>query len=132
MPRISFIVTVIGCALALTASAATIDGKWVLKETRKNKDGQERTTTTTLDLKSQGTQLTGTITRNTGRRDRTVDIQDGKVDGNKFSFTVLQKAKQEQVKILWEGAVEGDQLNGEQKREGARRARPFSFSRAGS
>jgi hypothetical protein len=128
MLRISFIVTVIVCVFALTAPAADIDGKWAWTSTVKRQE-QEITTTTTLDLKSEGNKLTGTLTATTPRGDRTNDIQDGMVEGNKFSFKTVQKGRQGEMTILWEGTVTGDEMRGEQKREGSDRGRPFTAKR---
>ncbi len=128
MLRSSFLIALVCGVFAITASAASIDGTWVSKRTMK-RQGQERTITTTFNLKSAGSQLTGTVTTAFGQRERTVDIQNGKIEGNAFSFTTVQKGRQgQEMKILWKGTVEGDQLKGEAGPEG-RRARPFTAKR---
>ncbi len=111
--------------LALAAFAAGIDGKW--KVETKTKKGQ--TITTTIDLKAEGDKLTGSVTR-AAKRERTTPIENGKLEGNKFSFTTTEKSrKTDAVKITWEGTVEGDQLNGTHTAEGRKRGTSFVAKR---
>ena len=105
--------------VCLTASlfAATIDGKW----TAELKKGEM-----TLNLKSDGDKLNGTVKA----RKREVAIQDGKLAGEKFSFTTMQKAKNGEVKMIWSGSVKGDELTGTRGKEGGKRIAPFQAKRA--
>ena len=128
MLRISLIATAIVCVFALTGSAAGIDGKWVSERTMGRGD-QQRTMTLTLDLKSSGSTLTGTMSMTTPRGERSVDIQNGKVDGDNLSFTVVQKGRQGEMTIIYEGSVSGDDMKGTQKREGSDQTRPFTAKR---
>jgi hypothetical protein len=116
---------------AVLASAAAIDGKWLseLKMPAGKKGGEARTVQMTLDLKSDGNKLAGTVSIPGRRRTQTMDIRDGKVDGNKFSFTTVQQTRKGENKLEWRGSVEGGQLTGTRGREGARRGQPFTAKR---
>ncbi len=119
------------CVVAATASAAQVDGKWVgeTKMQPGKKGGGERTATFTLDLKSNGSALTGSVSAETGRRDRPAEIKDGKIDGNAFSFTTVQTSRKGEQKWSWRGTVEGDELNCTRTREGGRRGMSFTAKR---
>jgi len=65
----------------LSASASTVEGRW----TAEDKDPDGNSSTITFVFKQEGTQLTGTV----AIPDETVDISDGKVDGDKVSFVAL-------------------------------------------
>jgi len=60
---------------------------------------------------------------------RAVDISDGKVDGDKFSFKVITESKQGAKAVVYEGTVEGDQLKGVMKFRGIGLTRPFHAKR---
>jgi hypothetical protein len=112
------IATLILCAAPLTAFAAGIDGKWIAEREVGDADGKTYAHTTTLTLKSEGSLLTGTVVQvsaapwmreNTGR---SIDIKDGKVEGDKFSFKVTTENSQGERTAVYEGAVVGDHLKG--------------------
>jgi hypothetical protein len=111
-------------AIALFTSvllaAAGLDGKWKIETELQTKKRGKVTATSVLDLKSEGGKLTGTVTASAGKRDRTLDITDGKVDGNQISFTTVQKTKKREVKLLWKGTIEGDTLKLTRSVEGRR------------
>ncbi len=116
-------------AFALTAGAAAIDGKWVAEmkiPAGKKAGASEQTITTVLDLKSSGSTLTGSVTTKAGRRDREVQIQDGKIEGNSFSFVTVMPGKKGDQKLVWKGTVEGDTLKGTRGREDQKRGLPFT------
>lgn len=115
---------------APAAVAASIDGKWVASMTMPGPGGVERTLEFTFDLKSEGEKLTGSVRMSGPRGERTFEIMDGKFEGNKFSFATMQRWREgAQVKMLWQGTVEGDELRGEQRREGGERSFPFTARR---
>ena len=114
-------------AASLSAFAASIDGKW----TSEMKFG-ERTINNTFNLKSDGNTLTGTMEMSAGGQSRSSDIKNGKIDGNKFSFSLVQRGKQGERTVVYEGTVEGDELKGTMKPEGMDQGRPFSAKKAGS
>lgn len=131
--RRAFSIVALCCAAALIASAAAIDGKWVAKfemKAPKKQGGETRTVEITLDLKSDGTTLTGTVTGGPGRRAPTLTIENGKIEGNKFSFTTVQKGRKAETKFLWEGTLSGDELKGTRTAEGRRRGVEFTAKRA--
>jgi hypothetical protein len=106
------------------AFAAGIDGKYV-SERKMNRNGEEVTITQTFDLKTDGAKLTGTLTMAFGGQEpRNADIKDGKVDGNKFSFSVVMTTPNGEMKTVYEGTLEGDTLKGTAAREGGQ-PRPF-------
>jgi len=118
------------CLTAPAALAAPIDGKWLASMTVTGPAGLERTVEIALDLKSEGDKLTGTVTMTGPRGERTYEIMDGKLEGNRFSFATMQRWREgAQVKMLWTGSLEGDELRGEQRREGGQRSFPFTAKR---
>ena len=121
------ILTLILFAASLAATAASIDGKWTSESKRGDNTIQQ-----TLTLKSDGGSLTGTVETSFNGNSRSIDIKNGKVDGDKFSFSTVQRGKQGEVNVTWEGTVSGDELKGTQKREGGDQSRPFTAKRAGN
>jgi hypothetical protein len=110
--------------LAGLAFAAAIDGKWI-SERKMERDGQSFTIVQTFDLKADGSKLTGNVTMAFGDMEpRKMDIADGKVDGSKFSFSVMMSTPNGDFKTVYEGSVEGDMLKGTAAREGGQ-SRPF-------
>lgn len=39
-----------------------------------------------------------------------VEIKDGKIDGDNVSFTILRKIGETGMKIVWKGAIAGDEI----------------------
>ena len=114
--------------LAGLAAAASIDGKWVA-ERKMERGGESFTFKQTFDLKAEGDKLTGAVTIAFGDREpRSIDIKDGKIDGNKFSFATVMSTPNGEFKMLYEGTVEGDTLKGTSSREGGE-GRPFEAKR---
>jgi hypothetical protein len=110
--------------LAGAAFAADIDGKW-MSERKMERDGQSFNIKQTFDLKSDGAKLTGTLTMQFGDMEpRSIDIKDGKVEGNNFSFLTVMDTPNGEMKVKYSGTVEGTTLKGSAEREGGQ-ARPF-------
>ena len=107
--------------------AADIDGKWKSEIQRPARNGGNAATITMLfTLKANGANLTGTVDISGGPRgDHQVTISDGKVDGNKYSFTVVNPTPNGPVTTKYEGTVEGNSLKGTTTRQGAQQSRPF-------
>ncbi len=106
------------------ALAGSLDGKWV-SERKMERDGQTFTIIQTFDLKSEGSAVTGKLTMQFGDMEpRTIDIQNGKIDGNKFSFVAVMSTPNGDFKTTYSGTVEGDTLKGTAEREGGQ-PRPF-------
>ncbi len=111
------------CTLALAfslglAAAADIDGTWLIK-----RQTQKAEVEFELKLKEEAGKLSGTYGRK--ERRRSVEIQDGTVDGNTIQFSTIQRTKKGENKLLWKATVSGDEIKGDYGREGARR-RPFT------
>ena len=121
------ILTMILCAVSFAATAAGIDGKWTSESKRGDNTIQQ-----TITLKSDGGSLTGTVETSFNGNSRSIDIKNGKVDGNRFSFSMVQRGKQGEMTVTWEGTVNGDEMSGTQKREGGDQSRPFTAKRAGN
>jgi hypothetical protein len=122
-------ITLTLCLLLLATSAvAAIDGKWV-SERKMERDGQSFTIIQTFDLKAEGNKLTGKLTMQFGDMEpRTIDIADGKLDGDKFSFTTTMSTPNGEFKMLYSGTVEGDTMKGTSERDGGQ-SRPFEAKR---
>ncbi|MFN0106554.1 MAG: hypothetical protein ACKV2U_31230 [Bryobacteraceae bacterium] len=86
-------------ASMLTTMAADVAGEW--KATAEGPNGaMERT----LSLKVDGTKLTGeTVSSFVGKS----VIQEGKVDGDTFSFVISAKIQDNDVKLHYKGKVTG-------------------------
>jgi hypothetical protein len=123
------ILTVLVLAASL-AVAGQIDGKWVSERTM-NRGGEEVTIRQTFDLKSDGDKLTGTVSMQMGQMEpRTTEIQEGKIEGNKFSFKTVMETPNGSMTTVYEGTVEGDVLKGTSQREGGQgQGRPFEAKR---
>ena len=64
------------------------------------------------------------------KRSGTAQIQDGKIEGNQFSFTTVQISKKKgEQKETWQGTVDGDTLQGTRSRAGGKRGQPFTAKR---
>ena len=84
--------------IAGSAFAADIDGKWTGEIV-----GQDMKIAFTF--KADGNKLTGTHIVN----DQETAIEDGKIEGDKISFTVTLNMGQE-MKIKHEGTISGDEI----------------------
>jgi len=82
------------------AYAADIDGKW---EGELDMMGQK--TPVSYTFKAEGNVLTGS----TPIMDQEYQIQDGKIDGNNISFSIVMNMGQE-MKIDYKGVLTGDEL----------------------
>ena len=58
-------------------------------------------------MKQDGEKLTGTVS---GGRGGAAEITDGKVDGDKVSFTVVRKMQDREFKMQYKGTVSGDEM----------------------
>ncbi len=95
---------------SVVLAAAGVDGKWKSENESQTKKRGKVTATTVFDFKADGGKLTGTVTASAGKRDRSLDIEDGKIEGNQISFTTVQKTKKRESKLIWKGTIEGDVL----------------------
>lgn len=93
---------VLSCLLAVAAWAADVTGTYTAEV-----QGRQGTQTVTLNLKADGGALTGSYK---GARGGAVDISDGKVDGNKISFSITREFQGNSIKILYQGTASGDEI----------------------
>jgi hypothetical protein len=84
---------------SMAALAADIAGSWKLAYTTENGLTREAT----LDLKSEGDHLSGTLASDRGR----AQIEEGKVSGDEVSFTLLRRGNNDEIKVTYQGKVEG-------------------------
>lgn len=120
----------LSAAIALFAASmlAGVDGKYVA-ERKMERDGQSFTIIQTFDLKADGSKLTGKILMQFGDMEpRAMDIADGKVDGNKVSFSTTMETPNGSMKMSYKGTIDGDTFKGETMREGGE-GRPFEAKR---
>ena len=110
---------------AVSACAASVDGRWIAKMENRKQGPQE----IVFNLKSEGDRLTGTVA--TGRRMREATIQDGKISGDQISFTTVTRNRktQKDSKLLWTATFSGNELKGTSQPEGRGRGRSFTAVR---
>ena len=88
-------------ATAALAFGADIDGKWVAKMETPNGSRE-----VVMKFKAEGAKLTGTVS---GRQSDS-EIQDGKIDGENISFTVVRKFNDQEMKTNYKGVLKGGEL----------------------
>ena len=125
--------------LALTAAmtfAAGIDGKWTWGRQVGDADGKTYSHTSIFTLTNENGKLTGTVVQVSAApwmkeiTGRVIEIGDGKIDGNKFSFKVQIEIERGVRTAMYEGTVDGDQLKGTVKYRGIGITEPFQATRA--
>lgn len=112
--KLLFVVTIL-CALALAVFAADVTGKWTWEQ-----QGRNGSTTQTLTLKMDGSNLTGSLDGGRGP----TDISNGKVDGNNVSFTIVRSFNGNEMKTDYKGTLDGDTLKLEWMQPGRGGAEP--------
>jgi len=111
------------CAILLmlapaTAWAVDVTGNWT--GTMGGPDGGGMTIT--FHFKQESTKLTGTVD---GPQGDPLQISDGKIDGDKISFTVkMDRGGGEGMKVVHSGEVKGDEIKLAIKMEGGREGGP--------
>ncbi len=116
----------LACITVAALFGAAIDGKWTAEVKAGGKKAAATTTTLSLELKSSGNQLTGNVMVSGRKRSTPLAIQKGKIEGDRFSFTTVQKGKKADQTINWSGTVSADTLTGTRTREGGKRGQPFT------
>ena len=130
------ITTLVLCAASLPALADSIDGKWISEMQVGDVDGKTYTHKSTFTLKNDGGSLTGTVVQESDAswmkemNGRTLEISDGKVQGDRFSFKVKLETKGGERTAVYEGTVGGDHLEGIIKYRGIGMTRSFEARRA--
>ena len=136
---------IVGAALVAVASlsaapvaAQNLTGTWELSQ-----ETQRGPRTSTLALVQDGTTLTGTLTLTLGGRRGggggggggpwEVEIEDGTVEGNSFSFTMTLSFGDNSFTQEYSGTFDGDSMEGEiaggGRRGGGGGPRPFTGKR---
>lgn len=92
--------------------AADVTGKW----TAEMQGPGGNTRTVTMDLKADGSKLTGTVS---GGRGGSAEISDGKVDGNDISFSVVREFNGNKMTSNYKGKVDGEVIHFNMKMEGS-------------
>ena len=95
--------TCLTLAMAAFGFGQSVDGKWAGEQAA----GRGGPQPVTLELKSSGTALTGTMKIG---ENAAVQIADGKVDAGKVSFKTTQTFGGNEVQITWDGEMKGDEL----------------------
>ena len=96
------------CAAA--APAADVSGTWQLSYVREN----GKTHVSTLALKMNGDQLSGTLSSPLG----TAPVTTGKLTGNDITFTLDRRAQYDDIPVTYTGKVEGDTMTLEMQYSG--------------
>jgi hypothetical protein len=94
-------------APALAQSTANVTGTWELSVT-----SQRGTRTMTFTFKQDGATLTGTTVMRSREGEDTVQIKDGKVDGNTATWTVERTFGQRTMSQTYKATVKGDAMEG--------------------
>lgn len=101
-----FSVTTILLALALAAFAADVTGKWTFEQ-----PGRNGPMTTTLNLKAEGSKLTGTMEAGAARGGMPpAEISNGKVEGDNLSFDITREFNGNSMTTKFKGKVAGDEM----------------------
>ncbi len=94
-----------GLVLALPALAADVTGKWTTEF-----DSQIGKQKYTFDLKVDGEKVTGKAHFERMGQAGDVDLQEGKLVGDKISFVETFDAMGQSVRIEYTGTVKGDEI----------------------
>ena len=105
-------VTTILLAVAFVAVAADITGKWTYEAPGR---GGNPGRPVTMTLKQDGSKLTGSVPMMMGRgggggAPQDMEIQNGKVDGDNFSFETKMEFNGQTRVTKYEGTMSGDEL----------------------
>ena len=92
-------------ALFSTAWAADVNGKWIAKVA--GSQGQQDSEIT-LIFKADGAKLTGTL--NNSMMPGDIEIKEGKIEGDKISFSLNRTIGQNDMKVVWKGTASGDEI----------------------
>lgn len=91
--------------LLTSAWAADLTGKWIAQVS--GGEGQEDSEIT-LNFKADGAKFTGTL--NNTQMPGDIDIKEGKIDGDKVSFSLSRSFGENEMKVVWKGTISGDEI----------------------
>src|SRR5271157_4413701 len=105
--KLLFVFTIL-LVVAFVAMAADVTGKWVYEQAGR---GGGNPTQVTLNLKANGSTLTGSVVR-PGRGGDPMEsaISEGKVDGDNVSFKVTMQMGGNAMTTEYSGTVSGDEI----------------------
>ena len=107
---------------AIAAFAADVSGTWTAQVPGRGGNMQNNT----IVLKQSGGTVTGTLD---GGRGGPVEIQDGKVDGDTVSFTVVRETQNGKFTAKYKGMVSGSEIKFTRTTEGGQGgAQPVEFT----
>ena len=114
-------------ALLLSSAAfgADVSGRW--KGSMPGREGNSRDVS--FDFKVDSAKLTGKFI---GPLGRSIDITDGKIEGDNLSFKVALEVGGTAYNMNYNGKISGDEIQMKVIREGAPRSSEFTLKRAGS
>ena len=105
--KLLFVMTILLVA-SFALLAADVSGKWVAEQPGRD-GGPPRQTT--FVLKADGAKLTGSFTGGgRGGTPTTIEISDGKVDGDNVTFTVKRETPNGTMETTYKGTVSGDEM----------------------
>ena len=108
------ITLLLSAALASPVAAQDLTGTWEIS-TQGGRGGPQ---TSTLVLAQDGETLTGTMTVSLGGRGgrgggpQELEVSNGTVDGNSFSFIVTLSFQGNSIDLNYSGTVDGDEMSG--------------------
>ena len=129
-------VAVLGLSFITPAAASAIDGKWVSVRQVGDADGKTYEHTSTFELRERDGVLTGTVVQVSAApwmkslTGRTLELSEGKVEGDKFIFKLKMESAQGERTAIYEGTLDGDRLTGTTKYRGIGITEPFNATRA--
>ena len=109
-----FVALVAAAAFTAAPVAGQLAGTWEVT-TQGGRGGPQ---TSTLVLAQDGETLTGTMTFSLGGRGgrgggpQELEVSNGTVDGNSFSFTVTLSFQGNSIDLNYSGTVDGDEMSG--------------------
>jgi hypothetical protein len=115
-------------ACALAAFAAGIDGHWSAQFARGKQAAAQPPARFSLDLKTSGAAVSGTVALPGKKKPQYHKIENGKLEGGHLTFTTSQRGKNP-VGFSWEATLQGDKLAGSRTRDGAARGQKFTAER---
>ena len=105
--KLLFVFTIL-LVVAFVAMAADVTGKWVYEQAGR---GGGNPTQVTLNLKANGSTLTGSVVRpGRGGDPMETQISEGKIDGDNISFKVTIQMGDNSMTTEYAGTVSGNEL----------------------
>jgi len=116
-------VATLACLMVTSAFAADVDGKWTASMPGRQGNTQE----VTFNFKADGSKLTGTMANARGE----TEIKDGKIDGDKVTFSQTFERGGNSMTFVYKGKVSGDSIEFTREMQGGDRpAQKFTAKKA--